>query len=191
MRTRHVGSPVLPQHTPYLPFRMLIERSCELFGSSPIHFLSTFLHVDWAGNPDDQHSTTSYVAFLGQDLISWSSRKLLLILLPNYSGYTRSLKSIILFHIAHFVVRQYGGDLSFASNSVFHVRTKHTEIDFHFVRDMITRKDLTVAFISTKDNIVDALTKPSSSSSFLHNKFKLNVVPKTPTGLRGGISLSC
>jgi hypothetical protein len=37
--------------------------------------LSAFSDADWVGNPDDRHSTSGYTIFLGNNLISWSSRK--------------------------------------------------------------------------------------------------------------------
>jgi 23S rRNA G2069 N7-methylase RlmK/C1962 C5-methylase RlmI len=46
-----------------------------------------------------------------------------------------------------------------ASNPVFHSCMKHIEVDYHFVRDQISRRLLDVRFISTQDQVADGFTK--------------------------------
>lgn len=49
-----------------------------------------------------------------------------------------------------------------SANLVFHARTKHIEVDFHFVRERVARKLLDIEFVSSGDQISDGFTKPIS-----------------------------
>lgn len=43
---------------------------------------------------------------------------------------------------------------------MFHARTKHIEVDYHFVRERVLNKLLEVEYISSEDQVADGFTKP-------------------------------
>jgi histone deacetylase 1/2 len=62
---------------------------------------------------------------------------------------------------------------------VFHARAKHIEIDFHFVRERVKRKQLQIRFVSSKDQLVDGFTKALQVNKFEAFRDNLNLLDKT------------
>ena len=70
-------------------------------------------------------------------------------------------------------------------NHVFHARTKHIELDFHFVREKVTAGALTTRYVPSQSQIADLFTKAVSKDSFHKFRLKLGVLPPPPPSLRG------
>ena len=54
------------------------------------------------------------------------------------------------------------GASALASNPVYHARTKHIELDVHFIRDKVLAKELEIRYVPTSDQVADCLTDRKS-----------------------------
>ena len=71
-----------------------------------------------------------------------------------------------------------------AANPILHARTKHIEIDFHFIRERVVNKSLQVHFTPSKEQLADIFTKPLPTQRFQSLRTKLTALP-SPISLWG------
>uniref|UniRef100_A0A2N9EGA9 Reverse transcriptase Ty1/copia-type domain-containing protein n=1 Tax=Fagus sylvatica TaxID=28930 RepID=A0A2N9EGA9_FAGSY len=128
-----------------------------LFQPGPMHLI-VFTDADWAGNPVDRRSTTGSLA-VGAAEVAW-----IRMLLRDLHVFLSECPLIWCDNTSA---------ISLASNPVFHARTKHVEVDYHFVRERVVRGDLKVQFIPTVDQLADLLTKALPTPRFVQLANKL------------------
>ena len=142
--------------------------------------LQAHVDADWAGDPLDRRSTSGYVVFLDSTPISWVSKKQCTVSRSSTEVEYQSLASAIagVFWV-QMVLKDLGlflpnppliwcdnlSTLAMASNLVFHARTKHIEVDYHFVWEKVVRRDVIVKFVSMTQ-LAYILTKCLPSSNF-------------------------
>ena len=141
--------------------------------------------------------------FLGPSLISRSSKKQTIIARSSteaeYHALATTVREVswlhILFKELHIFLSHVpvlwcdnASTIALFANPVFHSRTKHIEVNYHYVREKVLRRDLCVHFVSSKDNLVDKFTKPLPSPSFLLQRRKL-LLDASPSCLRGDVNV--
>ena len=152
--------------------------------------LTCYTNVDWVGCLDDQKSTSGHCCFLGPNLVSWSYTKQKVFsrssVESKYKGLSNTTSKLIWIetflielHILFFTPPILSCDNLNATHLVahlnFHARTKHIEIDYHFIRDHVLHKSLLVKFAPFKEQLEDILTKPLFAPCFQSLRNKLTV----------------
>jgi hypothetical protein len=69
--------------------------------------------------------------------------------------------------------------IALAKNLVFHERSKHIDIRFHYLRDCIANKEVEVKYIKTQDQVTDIFTKPLKYNVFIKMRDMLGVMKKS------------
>ncbi|WVZ70460.1 hypothetical protein U9M48_019129 [Paspalum notatum var. saurae] len=144
--------------------------------SSQSH-LVVYSDADWAGCPDTHKSTSGYAVFLGDNLVSWSSKRQNTISRSSAEAEYRGVANAELCappQRATLVCCDNISAVYMSSNPVQHQRTKHIEIDLHFVREQISFGDVHVLHVPTSSQYADIFTK-GPSTVFTEFRSSLNV----------------
>lgn len=145
-----------------------------LMSSAGSPHVTTYCDSDWASCPMTRRSVSGYCIRLGSSLISWKSKEQSTVSRSSAEAEYRSMASTVavLVWIAGLLKElkvkiQLPMDLfcdnkaalQIAANPMYHERTKHIEIDCHFIRDKIQEGLVKTAHVSSKERMADTLTK--------------------------------
>ena len=70
--------------------------------------------------------------------------------------------------------------IKISKNPMFHDRSKHMEMRYHYLRDMVQRIAISLRYVPTNEQTADVLTKPLSKTKFEYFRDKLGVVENAP-----------
>ncbi|GJZ01315.1 ribonuclease H-like domain-containing protein [Tanacetum coccineum] len=141
-----------------------LDFGIHLYASSTTSLVG-YTDADWAGCPSTRMSTSGYCVFLGDNLLSWSAKRHHTLSRSSAEAEYRGVANVVaktawlrnLLHELHSPLSTatlvYCDNVSavyMSANPVQHQRTKHIEIDIHFVRDMVTAGQVSVLHIPSR-----------------------------------------
>nr|GEX20730.1 retrotransposon protein, putative, Ty1-copia subclass [Tanacetum cinerariifolium] len=148
-----------------------------------------FVDSDYAKDPDKCWSITGYTFLVNGCVVSWKATLQHVVALSTteaeYMALTKAVKEAIWLRrlLEELVVKlntvavncDNQDAIHLSWNHVFHERTKHINVRYHFIRDVLEAKTVKVLKMGTEHNVVDALTKVVPGLKLQHCLMLLNV----------------
>ncbi|GJW94681.1 ribonuclease H-like domain-containing protein [Tanacetum coccineum] len=193
-------------------FTWFIIRDC-LHAAASWQFVFLYMHdpreliylsqggsCNWARCPTTRRSTSGYCIFLGNNLLSWSSKRQVTLSRSSAEAEYRGVANAVaktcwlcnLLRELHTPLSTatlvYCDNVSvvyLSSNPVQHQRTKHIEINIHFVRDLVAAGHIRVLHVPSRYQYTDIFTK--GLPTVLFDEFRSSLsVRSSPAQTAGG-----
>jgi hypothetical protein len=153
--------------------------------------LEAFTDADWVGSVDDRRSTFGYCTFLGGNLVTWRSKKQSVVARSSAEAEYRAMahgvcELLWLQTLLHDLRIFYNGPMklyydnkaaiNIAHNHVQHDKTKHIEVDRHFIKEKLSEGLICIPFVRSENQLANIFTKGLGSKSFHPIVFKLSLI---------------
>ncbi|GKB15834.1 ribonuclease H-like domain-containing protein [Tanacetum coccineum] len=130
-----------------------------------LYQLTAYTDADWAGCPVTRRSTSGYCVFLGDNILSWSAKRQVILSrssaeaeyigVANVVAETAWIQNLLLelhapLSTATLVYCDNVSDVYMSTNPVQHQRTKHIEIDINFVREYVASGQVRVLHVPSR-----------------------------------------
>jgi len=141
-----------------------------------------YVDSDYAGDLDNRRSTTGYVFIINGGPVCWKSTIQSIVALSTteaeYMAIVEVAKEALwLTGLVNELGVQQGrvqlhcdsqSVIYLAKNRIYHARTKHIDVRFQNIRELIASGEILLQKIGTAENAVDMLTKPVTIDKFKH-----------------------
>lgn len=177
-----------------------VSYGLHIFNNNSLSF-NAFSDSDWAGCHDTRRSTTGFCALLGNNVISWCAKRQPTVSRSSTEAEYRALAQTaceltwLNYILRDLRITQSAPTLlrcdnlfvvHISVNHGFHGRTKHMEVDYHYIRERVALGLVEVTHIPSANQLTDIFTKPLPRRSFTLLRDKHGVGPLQLPSLRGG-----
>ena len=152
-----------------------------------------FTDLDWGGCPDDCKSTSGYVFAFGTNFFCWNSQKQKVVAQSSaeaeYVAASDATKQAVWLRkvLIDLVQTQDAptvihcdnmSAIAICNNPVFHGKTKHIKLKFHFLREAVQESEVLLSYCPSENQMADIFTKPLPKGQFESLRLKLGVIDK-------------
>ena len=154
--------------------------------------LSVFADANYAEKADDRRSVSGVAVTLGNSVVSWVSSTQEIVTLSTTEAeyvalgdgvkealFAKSVSPFIVLSLSENCIEVFVGNegaIALANNPLSSARTKHIDVRFHFIRELVMSKTISVKYVPTKEQHADILTKALSGITFRnHRDFLMNL----------------
>jgi transposase InsO family protein len=149
-----------------------------------------YTDADWAGNIVDRKSTSGYFTFVGGNLVTWRSKKQNVVALSSAEAEFRGMvKGICELLWLRKLLAELGMNteaemklycdnkaaIDISHNPVQHDRTKHIEVDRHFIKEKLDSHIISLPFVRSVEQVADILTKAVANKQFEESLKKIGM----------------
>ena len=139
--------------------------------------LIRYSDADWAGDPEDRHSTTGNPFLMAGEAITWLSKKQAIVALSASEAECVAVSSATqealwlrrlltnlraLANRRSVLMEDNQGAITIARNPTAHARTKHIDIRYHYVREAVQEGTVDLRYCPTNEMLADLLMKQLS-----------------------------
>ncbi|GJT81454.1 hypothetical protein Tco_1055796 [Tanacetum coccineum] len=137
--------------------------------------LIAYSYADQAGCKDDCKSTSEGLQFLGEKLVSWSLKK------HDCTAMSTAEAEYVSLHAVAIAI---------SCNPVQHSKTKHIDIQYHFIKEHVEKGTVELYFVGTEYQLADLFTKALPKERFEYLVHRIGMRCMTPTKLESLTKLS-
>lgn len=153
-----------------------------LYKGESITELVAYTDSDFAGDLNDKKSTSGFVFLLAGGVVSWASKKQLVVTLSTTEAeYIAATSCACQYIWLTRLLEKLGhkgeeGSIMYCDNSstiqlskhfVFHGKSKHIDVKFHFLRDLVNEGTVKLKYCNTQKQIADIMTKSLKKEQFI------------------------
>ena len=155
----------------------------------------TYVDSDWANDIEERKSTTGFIIKVYENTVIWASKKQKIVTLSSteaeyVAACTAACETVWVINTLASLkidvnrpVTMYEDNLAciMISKNPETRRTKHFDTKYHFLRELVSGKEIKLESISTKDQLADTLTKALPFEPFQKFRIRMGIE------VRGGV----